>query len=59
MRGYDDAHELELKLTSSVPLHIRFARPSFQKTVESMNLGRTTVRLASMQGMVTSMTVLP
>ena len=62
VRGYEDAYEQELKrrryLTGNVPMHIRFARPSAQRTVESMSSGKTTVRLSSVQGMVTSMTVL-
>jgi hypothetical protein len=60
--GYEDAHELELQrrryLDSNVPMHIRFSRPSHQRTVESMTSGRTTVRLSSVIGLVSSMQVM-
>ena len=62
VRAYEDAHELELQrqryLVNTVPTHLRFARPSFQKTTESMTTGRTVVRLASVHGMCTSLSIL-
>jgi hypothetical protein len=61
IRAYEDAHELELQrqryLVNPVPMHLRFSRGSFQKTTETMSTGRTTVRLASVHGMVTSMSI--
>jgi len=61
VRSYEDTHELELQrqryLASPVPMHLRYSRPSFQRTAESMATGRTVVRLASVHGMVTSLSV--